>query len=410
MKLVKRYSILLVLIILAFFFPYSLKNHAKLTMRVIITGFAIDKTADNYEVTAQAIIPTIASSGGAGQAKIDFISEEGKSVSDCINSIAYNIGKIAALSHITFVMLGEGVVEENMVGQLDFFSRNDKLPDSLLVLVCDGSAKEAISKTKDLDISVAINMQQVFLDKEQNMNGLMTSLVDVHNSAKNISNALCISGFKISSETKQGGEESSSSSGESGEQSEGTKESGKARIDYQNKIYLFQKGNLIGTLDEEDVLMGFYLSHIKSTYGDIAFEAANDNGEKYYIGINIRDKKESVKASISNGKIITEITIRLASAKIFELTNSATSSGEFYYEKNLKKLEEYRTKTANYIEKTVKTFCDKVKELNFDVFMTADNLFKWCPLEWEAYIKNNGIDDYAKNIEYKVNCIVQDLF
>ena len=42
--------------------------------------------------------------------------------------------------------------------------------------------------------------------------------------------------------------------------------------------------------------------------------------------------------------------------------------------------------------------------------MTADNLFKWCPLEWEAYIKNNGIDDYAKNIEYKVNCIVQDLF
>ena len=45
MKLINRYGFMIVLIVLCFFFPQSLSNHAKLTMRVIITGFAVDKTA-----------------------------------------------------------------------------------------------------------------------------------------------------------------------------------------------------------------------------------------------------------------------------------------------------------------------------------------------------------------------------
>ena len=76
------------------FFPQSLSNHAKLTMRVVITGFAVDKEqGGEYEVTAQAVIPSPSIQGGSGEAKIDFISEKGKSVSDCINKIAYKIIK-----------------------------------------------------------------------------------------------------------------------------------------------------------------------------------------------------------------------------------------------------------------------------------------------------------------------------
>ena len=92
MKYLNRYGFMAILILLALFFPQSLTNHAKLTMRVIITGFAVDKLESNlYEVTAQAVIPSPSIQGGSGEAKIDFISEDGKSISDCINKIAYKI-------------------------------------------------------------------------------------------------------------------------------------------------------------------------------------------------------------------------------------------------------------------------------------------------------------------------------
>lgn len=442
MKLVNRYGFLIILIVLAMFFPQSLSNHAKLTMRVIITGFAVDKTGqDSYEVTAQAVIPSPSIQGGSGEAKIDFISEQGKSISDCINKIAYKIGKTDALSHTNFIMLGSGVVSENIIAQLDYFNRSEKLADNVLVLISDGNAKEMIKKTKDLDMSVAVAIQRLFLDKEQNINGLMTPVVELYNSAYTKSKTLVISGINIQNEEEQssGGASGTSTqmsssrgvsggsegAGESSSMSSGSSESnssqggsqggndvgkGQARIDFLNDVYLFEEGNLISKIDDEEMLLGFYITQKESKYGDISFKFIDKDYEEVMLGINIRQKDISMKYQFENNIPVVKIHINIGSARIFEITDADQGNNGLFYEEDNVSIEKYRQEISDYIVSIIEKLCKKTQELNYDLFDTADNLHKYQTTKWEQYHTIVGDDGYVGEINYQVSCDVKNLY
>ena len=444
MKLINRYGFMIILILLAIFFPQSLSNHAKLTMRVIITGFAVDKQDNAYEVTAQAVIPSPSIQGGSGEAKIDFISEQGKSVSDCINKIAYKIGKTDALSHTNFVMLGEGIVAENIISQLDYFNRSEKLADNIMVLITEGKAKDMIQKTKDLDMSVAVAMQRLFLDKEQNINGLMTPVVNIYNSAHSLAKSLVISGIKIQNENEQGdkankssgesgvslsssggvtsgsegaGESSSGSSGsnESGSSqggSQGGTDAGKgqARIEFLNDIYLFENGNLVSKLTNKDMLLGFYMAQKKSSYGDISFQLIDRDYHEITLGINIRDKKVKITYDFKDNKPIVNINVIIEGARIYEITDAEQSANGLFYEEGNKSIEHYRKEIGKYVESIIEDLCEYTQDLNFDLFEAADNLHKTHYNDWSDYHEIMGDNGYVGYIEYNVSCEVKNLY
>lgn len=439
MKLVNRYGFLIILILLAVFFPQSLSNHAKLTMRVIITGFAVDKTEqDVYEVTAQAVIPSPSIQGGSGEAKIDFISETGKSISDCINKIAYKIGKTDALSHTNFVILGSGVVNENIIAQLDYFNRSEKLADNILVLISEGNAKDMIKKTKDLDMTVAVSMQRLFLDKEQNINGLMTPVVELYNSAYTKSKALVISGINIQNEEENkngdsgtnmsssgGVSNGSQSSGESSSNSSGNNESsssqggaqggsdagkGQARIDFLNDIYLFEEGNLISKIEDEELLLGFYMSKRESKYGDISFKFIDKDYEEVTMGINIREKSVKLKYDFENNIPVVKIHIDIEGARIFEITDADQGNNGLFYESDNGSIEKYREEISKYVISTIEKLCKRTQDLNFDIFDAADNLHKYQTTKWEQYHNIVGDDGYVGEIKYDVSCEVKNLY
>jgi len=442
MKLINRYGFLIILIILCFFFPQSLSNHAKLTMRVIITGFAVDKSNNEYEVTAQAVIPSPSIQGGSGEAKIDFISETGKSISDCINKIAYKIGKTDALSHTNFVMLGQGVINENIISQLDYFNRSEKLADNIMVLVTDGNAKEMIQKTKDLDMTVAVSMQRLFIDKEQNINGVMIPVMEVYDSAFGLSKSLVLSGINIKNENEQetsvassgessgasmsssggvsggseGSGESSSSSGESSSQSQGGSNGGssagkgQARIDFLNDIYLFHDGNMISKISDKDVLLGYYMSLPESYYGDISFGFVDDDFDEVQLGLNLRRKHITYNYEFKNNKPVVNIHVVVEGARIYEITDSHQGNNGLFYEEGNKSIEKYKKEIANYIIEVIEKLCDETQKLNFDIFKAADNLNKKHDTVWDAHHSLMGDNGYVGTIEYNVTCEVNNLY
>ena len=432
MKLVNRYGFMLILILLAVFFPQSLSNHAKLTMRVVITGFAVDKQGqDAYEVTAQAVIPSPSIQGGSGEAKIDFISEKGKSVADCINKIAYKIGKTDALSHTNFILLGEGVIKENIIAQLDYFNRSEKLADNILVLVTDGNAKEMIEKTKDLDMSVAVAMQRLFIDKEQNINGLMTPVTSIYNSGHSLSKNLVVSGLNIQNENEgsgvnlsasggvSSGSESSGdsqSSGQSGSSSKGGSNGGseagkgQARIDFLNDLYLFSDGNYVTKIDDEEMLLGFYMVQEDSKYGDVSFKIIDLNYEEIQLGLNIRDKKVKFKYDIKNNIPEVNIHVVIDGARIYEITDAEQGSNGLFYEQGNVSIEKYREEISNYVISIISDLCEHTQKLNFDLFSCADNLYKKKNYDWRQYHEIVGDDGYVGDINYNVTCEVNNLY
>lgn len=443
MKLINRYGFMIVLIVLCFFFPQSLSNHAKLTMRVIITGFAVDKTESDYEVTAQAVIPSPSIQGGSGEAKIDFISEKGKSIADCINKIAYKIGKTDALSHTNFVILGEGVIKENIISQLDYFNRSEKLADNILVLVTDGNAKDMIQKTKDLDMTVAVSMQRLFIDKEQNINGVMIPVVEIYDSAFGLSKSLVLSGINIQNENEQqssglssgngensGGVSLSSSGGVSGG-SEGAGESssseqsgqsqggsqggsdagkGQARIDFLNDIYLFRDGNLISKITDKETLLGYYLSLPESYYGDISFSFINDDYDEVQLGLNLRRKYIKYNYEFKDNKPVVNIHVTIDGARIYEITDSHQGNNGLFYEEGNKSIEKYKKEISNYIVNAIEKLCKETQDLGFDIFKAADNLNKKHDSIWDAHHSLMGDNGYVGTIEYNVTCEVNNLY
>ena len=149
-KFFKKHSWLIIILAIIILFPQSLSNQAKLSMKTIIPGIAIDKVDGEYETTALVVTPTRGSESGGGQLRATYISEKGKTIAEAIEKLGYVMGKSAGLANLNYIIIGNSLFEDNIVGQLDYFIRDKKTSNSILVLACDGEAKEEIKKTEKL--------------------------------------------------------------------------------------------------------------------------------------------------------------------------------------------------------------------------------------------------------------------
>ena len=252
-KFIKKHTWLLIMIGLLIFIPQSFNYQAKLNMRVIVTGLAIDKIDDEYEVTAQVVMPAPGSESGGSGARLDFISEKGSCVAEGVQRIAYKIGKIAALSHMSFVMVGEEMLKENLATTLDFFARDSHVDPAVTLLICDGKAKDTMKQTKNLELSVGLSLQKVFIYKQASLNGLVMPLEEFINNAFSLSKSSMVSGIEIKKEGEQensGGGETSGENKQSNTESS-SKEEKNARIKYYNDIYYFKNGLFINKFENE---------------------------------------------------------------------------------------------------------------------------------------------------------------
>ena len=202
-KFMKQHTWLLILMASIIFIPQSFNYQAKLKMRVIVTGLAIDKKENEYEITAQVVLPASGSESMGSGARIDFISETGESVAEGVQRIAYKIGKIAALSHMSFVMIGEDLLKENLATELDFFARDAHVDPAVTMLICEGKAKDTIQETKNLELSVGLSLQKVFIYKQASLNGLVMPLEEFINNAFSLSKSSMVSGVVIKKEGEE---------------------------------------------------------------------------------------------------------------------------------------------------------------------------------------------------------------
>ena len=166
-QLFKRHIGLILMIIIAIVFPVSLSNQAKLNMRIIVTGLAIDKTEDGYEATAQIVKTTPSTESSGVGAEIEYISDKASTISFALANLMYKSGKVSAFSHTNFIILGEDILQEDVTTCLDIFMRDRLVKNSALLLFSNGKASDEIKKTKNLELSVGLGLQKVFSFKEE---------------------------------------------------------------------------------------------------------------------------------------------------------------------------------------------------------------------------------------------------
>ena len=334
---IKRHLGLVILLIIVLVFPTSMSYQARLNMRIIVTGLAIDKIDGEYQVTAQIVKTTPGSKPPGTSAEVDFLIDKSKVLSEAVAKLAYKAGKVSSFSHTNFIVVGKSILEDDVSQCLDYFVRDKIIKNSALVLFAEDKAGEELQKTKQTELSVGIGLQKVYTFKEYNSDGLMVTMIDFLKHSGSNTGTSVASTFKLETNKEQqtgsggsstgsggssGSGQSSGSSGGSSGESGGSSGSGE---EYQyfkqtSPLMCFKEGQFVGKIESEDDIDGFMLAHKKSKVIEISLE--NINGGRFknsQIEVAIKNKKTRFKIRYEADTPCFDIKVVIRKSEIGEV-------------------------------------------------------------------------------------------
>ena len=446
MRKVKKHIGLIIILMIVIAFPTSLSNQIKINLRVIVTGIAVDKSGDEFEVTAQIMKPSAGSKTSGSNAEIDYVSDKGKTLAGAISKLSFKTGKASAFSHTNFVILGNDMLQEDVSVCLDYFIRDKIIKNSALVLFAEEKASDEIKKTKNTDLSVAMGLQKVFLFKEHESDGIMTTMMQFLNSNRGKSETAVVSvlSLKSNEETSgsgssgggsssggsSGGEGSSGSSSEgssssggesqgSGGESQGSEsssggssgssggsggsgESGKQYFVADAPILIFTRGRYVGKLEGEDEVSGYMLTHKNAKAIDLMVESSDDGRLKdAKLEINIKNMGASRSVRFENDKPVIDVKIKIYNAEINEILCEDIVA--------LLTEEEYKTMKKDLSEEIkgrVEKCFKKAKESNADIFEAYEKAYR---KHYKKTQKYKSMEEFLKDLTLNVEVEVRKL-
>jgi hypothetical protein len=431
LNFIRKHIWLILIIFLLALFPQSLTDQAKLNMRVIITGIGVDYEEDKYAVTAQVVLPTASASSTGINAQIKYITAEGDTIADSVQQISYKIGKVAEPSHIEFIVVGDGMKQFNIASSLDYFFRNFKLKNGVMLLSCIGTAKDAISKTGNLELSIALDLQKIYLANESSLNAVAKSYVEFVSDSNSVSGASVLDTLQISVEGEDdasgsssggsgdssesgGGSGGSSSSGGSGGSSSGSSggssgsgsgSSSQGIIDTFSPLLLYKNGKYFGEITDENQIEGYYFLRKRAMMGNIQLQNFT-YGDAVEANINLRIDQMHRKFSIdySSGKPVETIDIKISEVKIDEIAPKYGNSTSLYADLDKGMQDAIIAAAKEQIEGNINSLFETCKAQNFDIFRTADLASQLSPKKWQQFLSNLADpSEYMQDVTAVVN-------
>ena len=426
-RFLKKHIGLVIILAIIIAFPASMSTQARLNMRIIITGLAIDKTENGYEVTAQIVKTAPGSGSEKSGSTIDFVSDTGDTIVSAISKLSYKSGKVAGFSHTNFILLGKEMFDENLLKALNYFLRDTLIKDSVLLLVAEESAKDEIKKTKELGLSVGLEIQKVFVYKEKESDGAMTSLVAFVNDSLSHSKTTVASFLAMNSDSKST-EQSGSGNGESGGQtgsqsqnsgesssqgseqqmssSSGSKGSGESEsetkyFDAITPLACFVSGKYVGSLESEDEILGYMFAQKKCIAEDISLENVTKGQLKNAkVGIDVKYKSSDKKIRFENDIPCLDFCIKISNASIKEIQNE-----EYVSKITDEEFEFIKEKIAEHISKNIAKAFEKSKEMKADIFGAYDiaNKFHYKKTKHNFESMEEFLDRLKINVDVKVS-------
>lgn len=157
----KLYILLAFIIVCAFFSnDFGLVDIQK---TAIILAAGVDRTEDGFSVTAQISIPKGTDRSSCGTSSVEIMGE-GDTVSACIAQIYSKTGWVPKLVFCDLIVIGEETAKKNIFDCLDYFLRNEYMPDSCLLAVCEGKASEMLTMSSAIDDTSSLAIEKLFSD------------------------------------------------------------------------------------------------------------------------------------------------------------------------------------------------------------------------------------------------------
>ena len=412
-KYFKKHIALIILLVLAFSFPTSLSNQARLNMRIIVTGLAIDKKEDEFEVTAQIVKTSPGNESGGISAEVNFLTDKDKTLLGAISKLSYKAGKVSVFSHTNFIIVGEELAKtENLKSSLNYFLRDRIIKNTALILFSNGSASDEIKKTKNIELSVGLGLQKVYLFKERECDGIMLTVLDFLNQSVSFSKTTTASMIELDSNEQENGESSGGEkTGSSGSSKTNSGRAGGEGGDAESYQYFkpiaplvcFVDGVFKGKIEDQNQILGFMLANKNSKAEDFSLEnVSGGKMENLTVGVKMENKNIYKKIRYENNIPYLEICVTVEKSEIEEIQTKGLVTGL--------ENEEYQA-IALALEKDIKTkisACfEKSKELDADMLGAYELAYKH---KHKQLTKNSSSpEEFLKALQLDVKVKIKSL-
>lgn len=367
----------LIILIVLLFGVCGCWNYKELDDYSIITGIAIDKDEDKYEVSV--LISNASKSSGespdSSESKSVVYSGKGNSIFKALKDIALISPKELYLDHFSVLIISEEIASEGIYNIVDFFLRYPNArKDFSIALAKDCKAKDTLKIITPLtdfpSQSIADNLE--FSTKLQgaisnlNYNELMYDLI-----APGIE--VSMNSIKIIGDEKEGSSQKNTESSEP-----------KTYLKLAN-IAVFKDDKFVKLTDEEE---SYGINIINNKISEMYIEIELEDG---YVVVSPVNFSSEVKIKLKDDKPKVSINVG-GNAKVMEVNGHIDLEDDSV----IKKIQEKSNKEIkNYIKKALKVATENETDIfGFGLKLYKDNpdYFDKVKDTWNEDLKNLDID------------------
>lgn len=367
----------IIILILLCFLLCGCKNYRDLNELAIITGVAIDKTNNTYELSfLTANSPKSQTTSKEGEAQTTVYSGKGKTLSESAKQIDFKNPKKLYLGHINVVIISEEIGKEGFLNVADFLLRYPGTRSQFYLMQAKNTkAKEILKIVSPLESFPSQGIATLLESSEDTQSVIFaTDYLSFIEKILEKGNDPVLPSIEIKGNEKKGSTQKNLES-------------------TQQQAYLNLTGLAIYKKDKFKGYATYKESQLINTLNNMAkefkytFKYKNNN-------INISSSTIKTKTKIKNPNTI-EINIK-GQSFITEINTKDTLENPNTIKNMQKKLNQTLKKDLNNI---IKKTMQKYKA---DVFGYGNKIYKNYPKEWKK-IEKNWENKYYQKLNIKIN-------
>ena len=360
----------------------------------IVTAVAIDKADDEYEVSLQITVPDANSENT--NAKV-IVSGKGKTIAEAIGDVTTTTGWYQKLAFCNMIIIGEDLLDTNVMDFLDYFSKSLKIQGSALLAAAEGKAKDLLTTASPLDNISSFALQKIILQKSGMESDVLS--VDVKNfsigyySRSSSSYMPFVKTIKQKEEDQTQAAASSNTGGKIAEQS-GNKQENKSTFSATETV-LFRKGKRVGLLTEEETLASIYVKKTKKDTAIIVNDVEID-GQKVNYMLNVLKSKPKVSIKTDGGNV----TLEIKQDFYVKIADETSADKELSNTPAILVPKQVEEKARQNMEKSILSLVQKCKDTRTDILQIDEMLYKFHHKDYEK------LKDFWQNLSTDVKVSV----
>ncbi len=339
----------------------------------ITLALGIDKVEDEYQVTAQVVVPSeISTKTSTERSPVTLFQANGETVYEAFRKMTKNVPRKLYPGHLRMLVLGEDLAEEGIGESLEFLSRDWELrSDFFVVIAKDITAGEVLNVTTTMESIPANKMFNTLKTSEAAWaatNGIILDelIANLTSGKEAVLTGILVTGDQEIGSSKQNVESITPA----------------ARIEYDD-LAVFKKDKLVGWLTERE----------SRGYNDIVNEVQNtvtavSCPEEGKASIEIIQLDSKIKGKINKGKPEVDVNIKVKG-----------NIGEVECQINLseqKSIVELEKNTEKKMEETINQTIETVqKQYGTDIFGFGEAIHRSNPKEWKK-IKEQWDEEFSE--------------